>query len=132
MLLKSGGGDSKGELKARISGLQTVCDAADEDHHIVVLWRRANSVGLEVRDLEGARILSFLDAHYPGWEVRVDGERAELLLTNDAFKGVVVGAGSHEVRFDYRPGRVWAGALVSMASIGASAGALLLGRRRRG
>jgi len=118
-------------LAARIEEVHIVCDAADEDPHIVPLWRRANSVGVEVRELDGPRILSFLDAHYPGWEARVDGERVALLRTNDAFKGVAVGPGTHEVRFDFRPGRVWAGALVSTASIGASVGALLLLGRRR-
>lgn len=40
---------------------------------------------------------------YPGWEASVDGERAELVRVNTAFRGVVVPAGSHRVAFVYRP-----------------------------
>ncbi|KAA3658854.1 MAG: hypothetical protein DWQ04_23920 [Chloroflexi bacterium] len=43
------------------------------------------------------------DTYMPGWHVSVDGEEAELLIANHAFRAVVVPAGEHLVSFTYRP-----------------------------
>ncbi len=48
-------------------------------------------------------LLCFFDTWFPGWEVTVDGEPAELQKVNYAFKGVYVVPGEHEVIFSYRP-----------------------------
>jgi hypothetical protein len=49
------------------------------------------------------RVLVVADSWYPGWRVRIDGEPAELLRANYAFRGVVVPAGEHTVEFAFRP-----------------------------
>lgn len=48
-------------------------------------------------------LLVLADAHYPGWRAQIDGVRTEILPTNVLFRGVLVPAGKHVVRFDYRP-----------------------------
>ncbi|MBK9176038.1 MAG: YfhO family protein [Flavobacteriales bacterium] len=50
----------------------------------------------------GPALLVLQQSHYPGWEVRVDGERQPLLPVNVAAMGVEVPAGSHRVEFRYR------------------------------
>ena len=42
---------------------------------------------------------------YPGWTVRVDGQRAEALYANWLLRGVAVNAGAHEITWTYRPKR---------------------------
>ncbi|MGI5819972.1 MAG: YfhO family protein [Armatimonadota bacterium] len=49
------------------------------------------------------RVLVVADAWYAGWSVTVDGEPAELLRANYAFRGVVLPAGEHDVTFSFRP-----------------------------
>jgi hypothetical protein len=74
----------------------------------------------------GNALLVLTDSHYPGWEAHVDGEPAEILLANGLHRAVWVGAGRHQVVFEYRPRSFRVGSLVSLASL------LLLGVAVRG
>lgn len=76
-----------------------------------------------VRTAADARSLLVLaDNMYAGWEATVDGEPAEILLTNHTFRGVMVDAGEHEVVFRFRPGGLitglWIYALGSLLLVG--------------
>ncbi len=77
-------------------------------------------------------LLVLADARYPGWRVTVDGKPAELLQADHAFRGVVVPAGEHQVRFTYvdRPLQAGAG-LAGLTVLGLVLVPLLLRRRRR-
>jgi hypothetical protein len=77
-------------------------------------------------------LLILADAWYPGWRVTVDGQPAELLRADHAFRGVVVPAGEHQVRFTYvdRPLQFGAG-LAGLTVLGLVLMSLLLVRRRR-
>ena len=61
-----------------------------------------NSVTIDV-ETDHAGILVLHDIYYPGWEVTVDGEEKPVLRANLLFRGVEVGPGRHEVRFEFRP-----------------------------
>jgi hypothetical protein len=81
---------------------------------------RTNEVNVETRASEqGILILS--DTYYPGWEAEVDGSAAALLRANHTMRAVVVPAGSHSVRFLFRPQSVRLGFLLTVAGIGAMA-----------
>ncbi|MFC4173208.1 YfhO family protein [Microvirga sp. GCM10011540] len=67
----------------------------------IVSYQR-NSVVIEVETGKPG-ILVLHDIYYPGWEVRVDGERRPLLRANLLFRGVEVPAGRHRVEFEFRP-----------------------------
>lgn len=74
-------------------------------------------------------ILVVAESHYPGWEATVDGTPAPILKANLAFRAVRVPAGSHEVRFRFRPGSVRIGAVGSILfGLGTLA---FIGARRR-
>jgi len=123
--------DPRGHLQLTEAWLES--DRQDEDAHIRIVSRSANAVEVEVRDLPGPRILTFVDPHYPGWRASVDGEPAEILLANDAFKAVSLSPGTHRVRFEFRPPSLRRGATLSLLSLGlASAYLLLRNRRNRG
>jgi hypothetical protein len=70
-----------------------------------------------------------------GWRATVDGERADVLPADSAFRAVRVPAGAHTVRLVYEPPRLSAAVAVSASSLAVALGALgsifVLRRRRR-
>src|SRR5690606_1626429 len=71
----------------------------------------ANEVRIETSGEGGVLVLS--DQHYPGWHAEVDGEPAEIVRANVAFRAVCVPAGEHTVTFTYRPASFFAGTGIS-------------------
>ena len=78
-------------------------------------------------------VLVLLDTYAEGWKVDVDGKAARLYPANLAFRAVALPAGTHEVRFEYRPAAVRTGALLTVMGFVATAALWVLGllRRRR-
>lgn len=101
------------------AGLPPELDGAPATPAVITHYG-ANRVRLAV-DLPAPRYLVLLDSYAPGWEVEVDGQRAELARANWVFRAVLVPAGQHQVEFVYRPLSFRAGLLGSGA-----AGALFL------
>jgi hypothetical protein len=62
-------------------------------------------------------LLALSDSAYPGWRVSVDGAPTELLTVNYLFRGVPVGAGEHEVVFEFRSDSWRRGLLASGAAL---------------
>lgn len=113
----------------QIQGLSLLVDRADEDALIKVLSRSANTVTVSVGELKEPRVLTLLDAAYPGWNAYLDGRPVPILLADDAFKAVVVPAGTHEVRFAYYPKRLFIGVAITVTSaLAALVGIVLLPR----
>jgi hypothetical protein len=81
-------------------------------------------------DAPGYLILS--DAWYPGWRATVDGERATIERANTMFRAVYLPAGTHEIRFAYRPIRFYAGAAASGITLLGIVSAAIGMLRRRG
>ncbi len=73
-------------------------------------------------------LLVLADTFYPGWRATVDGTPAPIYPTNHLFRGVPLSAGTHRVRFDYRPRSLEAGAALS--AVGTLALVALFLRRR--
>ena len=65
-------------------------------------------------DSTDASFLVLSDLYYPGWTVKVDGVQMPLYCANYAFRGVPVGAGKHDIVFEFQPASFWTG--VKMAS----------------
>jgi uncharacterized membrane protein YfhO len=76
----------------------------------------ANAVTINI-DAERGGWLVLADTDYPGWSATVDGVDAPIFRANLAFRAVQVDAGAHEVRFEYRPGWLLPGALVSLLAL---------------
>lgn len=79
-------------------------------------------------------LLVLADNHYEGWVARVDGREAPILRTNHTLRGVVVGAGEHEVVFSFEPADLYRGFGVYAAGLALLAlyGAALAVRAVRG
>jgi hypothetical protein len=89
-----------------------------------------DSLEIEVESLAvGYLVLS--DPYYPGWQAEVDGQPAEILRANYAFRAVRVPAGVHRVTMAFRPA-TWRGglAITSGTVLLLVVGALLAWRRR--
>jgi hypothetical protein len=58
------------------------------------------------------------DTWYPGWKARIDGEDADIVVANAAFRGVrVPRPGHHRIEFVYRPASVYVGIALSGLSL---------------
>lgn len=77
----------------------------------------------------GRRVLVLTDSFYPGWEVTVDGVAQPILPVNILFRGVVVGPGTHQIVFSYRPASWSLGAVLSVVGLLATLAGLVLARR---
>jgi hypothetical protein len=62
--------------------------------------------------MEGLLVLR--DSWYPGWMAFLDGKRIPISRVNGCFRGVVVPAGEHKIRFLYRPILVYVSGAVSL------------------
>ncbi|MBI3693481.1 MAG: YfhO family protein, partial [Acidobacteria bacterium] len=60
-----------------------------------------------------AGMVVFAEAHFPGWEAKVDGRPATVYAPFGALRGVAVPAGSHTIEMVYRPYSVYLGAALS-------------------
>jgi uncharacterized membrane protein YfhO len=72
-------------------------------------------VGLDVKTNDNA-FLVLSDVYYPGWQASIDGESTHIFQTDYVLRGVAVPPGTHLVKFDYRPVRFFAGALLNCLS----------------
>ena len=69
---------------------------------------------------DAAAYLVVVDAYDPGWLATIDGRPAPVLRANVAFRAVEVPAGTHRVRFVYRPRSVTLGVAVSALATAAA------------
>jgi hypothetical protein len=92
-----------------------------------VAWIERSPDRLALRvTAERPSILVLSDTDYPGWEAALDGRETRLYRANLAFRAVEVPAGTHEVRFRFRPAPARHGLLGSIASVAACAAAAVL------
>ena len=62
-------------------------------------------------------ILAVTDTWYPGWQAEVDGASTPILQVNQAFRGIEVETGRHEVAMRYRPLMFRIGWLLSLGTL---------------
>jgi len=75
--------------------------------------------------------LVLTDTFYPGWQATVDGQPAEILPADHAFRAVGLGAGEHMVAFSYTPASFRLGAWISLGATLLLTVTLIAGLRRR-
>lgn len=80
-------------------------------------------------EASAAALLVLTDQSYPDWEATVDGEPAEILVTDYLFRGVEVAAGRHQVVFRFVPRAFWNGMALGGAGLALCAAMLVAARR---
>lgn len=80
-----------------------------------VVFERDDTEDIIVRtECHSEGLLVLKDSWYPDWMTFIDGKRAPILRVNSCFRGVIVPAGEHKVRFVYRPILVYVAGVVSL------------------
>jgi hypothetical protein len=88
--------------------------------------RRPSPTELELDvDLQRPGVLVVSESEYPGWETQVNGRKVETVRVNYILRGVELPAGSHRVRFVYRPEGFRTG--LALSGVGLVSVALLAG-----
>lgn len=65
----------------------------------------------------GERLAVFSEIHYPaGWLCYIDGNESSHFRVNYVLRGMILPAGSHNVKFTFRPSSYYTGNTVSLAS----------------
>jgi len=81
---------------------------------------------------ESGGFLVLADTFYPDWRATLDGQLVEILRANHAFRAVAFPPGEHTVVFQYTPLSFQVGAAISLLTLVAVVGALIvLSLRRR-
>jgi hypothetical protein len=62
-------------------------------------------------------ILVLSENHYPGWRAYIDGGAVDILRVDYNLRGVTLPAGSHLVKFVYRPKSVLIGSIISFLTL---------------
>lgn len=76
-------------------------------------------------------ILVLNDTDYPGWNAEIDGRPVQPINANYMFRAVLLPAGSHVVRFAYRPRSFYGGLAIALVTLAILvAGGFLTGVRR--
>ncbi len=61
------------------------------------------------------QLVVFSEIFYPkGWEVHIDGEKADHFRVNYILRGMVVPAGTHDIEFRFRPAPYYTGRYIAM------------------
>jgi hypothetical protein len=111
----------------RAPGLPAASDAPLRGGPAAIVRDEPTLVEVEA-ELEAPGLLVLADSYFPGWQATLDGEPLEIHPANHLFRGVMVPAGQHRIRFTYRPRRLMLG--IAASGLGAVV-LLLLGWRGR-
>jgi hypothetical protein len=79
-------------------------------------------------------VVSVAQQALTGWNVEIDGERAEVVVVDGLFLGVQVPEGQHDVRFTYSSPWLTSTLVISLLAVGTTIGLLVgdaVSRRRR-
>lgn len=101
----------------------------DPSARVELLSYSGNEIRLRT---ESAResFLVITDAYYPGWKASIDGRSAPMYITDVAFRGVRLPAGTHEVRMQFTPRILWISGLLSGLALLLALCAIVQSQRR--
>jgi hypothetical protein len=90
----------------------------------------ANRIELRVVT-DGRAFLASSETLYPGWSATINGKPAPFHMTNGAFRGLMLDAGTNQIVMTYWPERYLLWAAISVVSLLLAIGGVIFGGRRR-
>ena len=102
-------------LEDPVDGLATDVDAGSPGE-AAIDYDGAEEVQIRTRSRVAA-LLVLSDRFDPNWRVQIDGRPAQALRANYLFRGVVVPAGEHAIRWTYRPASFAWGSTISVLTL---------------
>ncbi len=97
------------------AGLTSSAREATAESSVSLISYSPHEIELATR-AASEKLLVTSEVDYPGWEVEIDGARAQKVLVNTAFRGVVVPEGEHQLRFYFVPRSFYLGAALTFLS----------------
>jgi hypothetical protein len=83
--------------------------------NIEVIGRGYHSLSLRTSN-PGEGFLVVSEVYYPEWVAYLDGDPLEYYLVNELIRGLIVPAGEHEVRFEFKPTPIRIGFWITLVS----------------
>lgn len=71
--------------------------------HVRTIAYESDALEIETEAAPGGALLVITDNDYPGWSASVDGRKTPFYSADIAFRAVLVPAGTHRVRMQFRP-----------------------------
>jgi Bacterial membrane protein YfhO len=132
-MLAEGAVDSR--RKVILAEEPAVAPVPGDSAEVSITRREAREMVMTV-ELDRPGIVVVSDAYYVDWKATVDGQPADILRANHAFRAVALGAGRHEIVMRYDAALLRKGATISVTTVVLTLLALLgswvAGRRGRG
>ena len=92
----------------------SIVDNTERDSRVKVTKWDAHEIEMEV-DAAGTNFLVVSEIFYPpGWHATIDGQAVETIRTDYLLRGLVVPAGEHTVRYEYRSESHETGVVISL------------------
>jgi len=89
---------------------------ASEPGTVEIVEDRPGRIALEA-DAPSDQLLALSESYHRSWQIRLDGEPADLEQVNGDFIGCVVPAGRHRVEFDFRCASLQRGKAISLLAL---------------
>jgi hypothetical protein len=91
-------------------------ESPQASERVKVTYPRPDRAELDVK-LEAPGVVVLADAFYPGWKLTIDGTPAPIYRVNRMMRGAAVGEGPHHLVYEYDPGSVRLGGIISVAGL---------------
>jgi hypothetical protein len=89
---------------------------ADSAAHISLVFND-NDVAFYKSNSTTNSFAVFSEVYYDkGWKAYVDGKETPIVRTNYVLRGIVIPAGQHEIKFEFRPGSYYTGETIAMVA----------------
>jgi hypothetical protein len=120
-------GEAAGRDRAVVAGLPFPIDLKIPAGEVRTLATTANRLEFEAN---GPGLLVVSEVYAPDWVATLDGTATAIWKTDGTLRGVLAPWGTHTIELVYQPRRVLAGAIISVLSMIACAGAVIVQRRK--
>ncbi len=102
--------------KFNVSKLPEIGYTNDTTRSVVLTEYKPDRLKFKVNSSKGGFVV-FSDIYYPnGWKATIDGKKTKIYQTDYILRGIVVPAGQHKVKFEFKPAAVFVAQKIELIS----------------